>query len=227
MKEKKKDSDQLVMKEEYSLSIGANNLLNEMIWPATRYCIGRHSYVSNYAQTYWSIIQTNRDKFDEERLQFYARDIKDNIARLMHLWHNVRCENTGNDRIVYDPYFLLTRWMHMHPGERFGDYDFRVDCMDGDIIALKRPVPLTDSEMTWCKIPDCDLSKWSKLASCLSDTVIINTVDNNSFHAVKTYSLTRYSAEEGYEWEERYVDVNNWYRYIPSYLIQSIDNGER
>ena len=40
--------------------------LNDLLWQATRYCIGRRSYVSGLAQDYARIIRRNRDKFSEK-----------------------------------------------------------------------------------------------------------------------------------------------------------------
>lgn len=41
-------------------------VLNDLLWQATRYCIGRRSYVSGLAQDYARIIRRNRDKFSEK-----------------------------------------------------------------------------------------------------------------------------------------------------------------
>lgn len=48
------------------LTLSPGTVLNDLLWQATRYCIGRRSYVSGLAQDYARIIRRNRDKFSEK-----------------------------------------------------------------------------------------------------------------------------------------------------------------
>ena len=202
------------------IKIDPSTLLNEMIWPATRYCIGRHSYVSSYAETYWGIIRRYRENFNEERLQCYARDIKDNIAQTMRWWENIEVEGTGNDCIKFDPYSLLSRYLFEHPGCDFASNDFEINCLHGVVRVYKRDTPLTESQMTFCKVPDIDLAEWSKLASCISNSFKVD-IEGKEIEVIKVYNQTRYSVDEPWKWELELRLVDNWKRVLNvDYLIK-------
>lgn len=191
------------------IKIDSSTLLNEFIWPATRYCIGRHTYVSRYAETYWQIIRANRKAFDEDRLQFYARDIKDNIAQQMRWWKNIDVEGTGNDRIRFDPYFLLTRYIYEHPDTDFASTDFEIDCLHGVVRTHPRETALTDSEKGFAKVPDCDLEEWSKLASCISDSFTIE-IDGKEYELIRVFEEVRYYTDEDWKWKEYLRLTSDW-----------------
>lgn len=191
------------------IKIDPSTLLNELMWPAARYCVGRHTYVSGYAETYWRLIQANRKAFDEDRLQFYARDIKDNIAKVMRWWKNIEIEGDGNDRIVYDPYFLLTRYMFENPQTDFASTDFVINCIHGVVKTYKRETPLTDSEMGFAKVPDCDLEEWSKLASCISNAFTIE-IDGKEYELIRVFEEVRYSTDEDWKWKEYLRLTSDW-----------------
>lgn len=199
---------------EDGVTIDPRTLLNEIIWPATRYCVPRHTYVCSYARVYWDIIRHNRDKFDEVRLQFYARDIKERIAETMCFWRNVECENWSNDRIEYDPYFLLTRYLYYTPNCVFEQTDFEIDCITGQVKTFPRRKPLTEAEMTWSKAPNMDLFEWSKLASCIADAEEVTLTDGTTQRVIETYDYVLY--EDGNEgWEKRLITVERWGVYVP------------
>lgn len=222
------------MRRTKEIKIDASELLDAIIWPATRYCIGRHTYVSYYARDYWDIIRRNRKAFNEERLQFYARDIRDYIAQSMRWWKNVEVEGTGNDRIKYDPYFLLCRYLYEHPDCDFASTDFGINCMNGVVRAYKRETPLSESEMAYSKAPDCDLEEWSRLACCISQAFTIEIGDKKR-EVFRTYVQARYGADEPWHWELELMLTDEWGTHInmdylkknhPEALEQIKEEGE-
>lgn len=205
------------------IKLSGDTLLNEIMWPAARYCIGRHTYVSSYAETYWRIIRNNRKAFSEERLQFFARDIKSNIANVMQFWKNINIEGAGNDRIKFDPYFLLTRYLYENPDIDFAATDFDIDCMSGEIAMSKRERPLTDAEMAWAKVPDTDLECWSMLASSISDAYTVQAKEVGDVEVIDAYEQVRYSVIEPWRWEKRLRTTGSWFQYVPQECLIEAD----
>lgn len=204
------------------IKLSGDTLLNEMMWPATRYCIGRHTYVSSYAETYWRIIRNNRKAFSEERLQFFARDIKNNIADAIGWWKNINIQCAGNERIKYDPYFLLTRYFYEHPDTDFCATDFDIDCISGEVKVTNRERPLTNTEIMFAKIPDHDLKCWSMLASSISDAHTVKVKEIGDVEVIETYEQVRYSANEPWRWEKRLRTTGSWFKYVPQeHLIEA------
>ncbi len=143
-----------------SITLSADTLLDKLMWQATRYCIGRHSYVSSYAEDYWRIIRKNWDKFNYDRLKFFARDIRAEVSDVVNYHSNIKVVNAYNDRIVYDAYTLLMRlpWI---PEDRVTI----VDCISGDIVLED-----TDNFKGSKFIPsewEHDLLPWIRLANCI------------------------------------------------------------
>ena len=208
------------------IKINPEILLDELLWPAARYCIGRHTYVSNYAETYWRIIRANRKAFNEDRLQFFARDIKNEIADTMRWWKNVKIEGEGNDRIVYDPYFLLTRYMYEYPHTEFASTDFEINCIHGVVRTYKRETPLTDTDMCHHQVPDCDLEEWSKLASCISNSFTIE-IDGKEYEVIRVFEKIRYSANEDWKWEQYLRLTSDWRKSLCKDVLKRIkENGD-
>lgn len=140
-------------------------LLDQMIWCATRYCIGRSSYVTTYAEDYWRVIRRNRDKFNPDRLKFFARDIRAYVSNVVGCCHNVRVENAYNDCIVYDAFTLLSKYLD-GMAEAPHDKKFTVDCVSGEVAEENYnpngyPVYFNHSERQH------DLLPWVRLANCI------------------------------------------------------------
>lgn len=215
------------------VKLSGDTLLNELMWPAARYCIGRHTYVSSYAETYWQIIRNNRKAFNEEELQFFARDIKTYIANSMRWWKNIDVEGNGNDRIKYDPYFLLTRLMYESQTIKdndpeafsihFASTDFGIDCISGEVAMRKRERPLDNADMVWANVPDNDLEGWSLLARCISDAYTVQVVGIGEVEVIDAYEKVRYSANEPWRWEKRLRLTGCWTKYVPQEHIIEAD----
>lgn len=140
-------------------------LLDQMFWCATRYCIGRKSYVCSYAEDYWHVIRRNRDKFNPNQLKFFARDIRAYISDVVGHYSNVRVENAYNDRIVYDAYTLLAKHLASEK-EIPRDRRYVVDCISGDIQTESRE---PERIFSLFKPEECEyyLLPWVRLANCL------------------------------------------------------------
>ena len=190
--------------------LSPDTLLNDLLWQATRYCIGRRSYVSGLAQDYARIIRHNRDKFTPDRLQFYARDIRAEISRCVGYHGNVQVENAYNDIIRHDAYTLLYKHLKDLPEAPY-DKKYTVDCVSGEITekAYKpNGYPIYFNPKEW----ECDLRQWVLLA---------NSID-------RRYKITckRDSQEETCECtvdhQGRYTCMDNWNRHPIPELITDI-----
>lgn len=145
-------------KKEITLNVES---FDNLLWCATRYCIGRHSYVSTYAEDFWRIINANRGKFNPNRLKFFARDVRTEVSCVVNYHGNVQVENVYNDRIVYDAYTLLARLPHIQK-----DVEYTVDCISGEI--TEEPYK-TNGLQTHFNLSEwaCDLLPWVRLANCI------------------------------------------------------------
>jgi hypothetical protein len=144
------------------VTLNADTLL-ELIWNATRYCIGRHSYVSTYANDYWHLIRLNRDKMNENRLRFFARDIRSQISTCMQFGKGIYVKGNSNDRICYDAHSLICQWLMAHPDVDYTKGEFFVDCING----IVEHDNVQDTVDTLRRFPDIDLQIWARLADCI------------------------------------------------------------
>ena len=211
-------------KEQYkdTVTLSCDFLLDELLFPAIRYCINRHSYVSSYAQDYWNIIRHNQEAFNTERLKFFAGDIKAQISDAMNWWKNVHTTEAYNNTIKYDAYFLLTKFLYEHQNIKFEEYDFDINCFTGSVVATKRETPLTDSEKAWNDIPNCDLSPWSHLASRITDGFMVIVKGNDNTQKVEvceSYDYVRYEGEAEHHWVKYYNVVDSWRQIVPEEII--------
>lgn len=154
------------MKPNNTITLSAEHFLNEILWPATRYCIGRQSYVTSYAEGYWHIIRQNLDKFDPDRLCFFAADIRAYISDCVSYYDNVHVENAYNDRIRYDAFSLLYKYIEAIPLEERTDETYTVDCLSGEVTAepfkpKDYPIRFGHKERLY------DLLPWVRLANCI------------------------------------------------------------
>lgn len=145
-----------------SITLNADTLLDKLMWPATRYCIGRHSYVSSYAEDYWQIIRKNWDKFNYDRLKFFARDIRAEVSHDIGFFSNIMVNNAYNDRIVYDAYTLLAKlWPRYNDVP--ADKTVIVDCISGEITEVREgagfnifvPSDYAVDYLPWIRLANC------------------------------------------------------------------------
>lgn len=191
------------------IKIGADILLNDMMFSATRYCIGRHSYVSTYAEDYWHIIHSNFDKFTYDRLKFFAKDIRANIANIMGSYYNIEIKNGYNDRIVYDPYTLLVEYLNNHP-ETSIDVQFTIDCIAGKVEA--GTTQYQNVSTFFPKSWEIDLIPWIRLANCIDRQVEVTCEkDGKAEKAICTQDPTG-----------EYTCIDNWNRHPIKESIKEI-----
>lgn len=188
-----------------SITLNADTLLDELMWPATRYCIGRHSYVSLYAEYYWQIIRKNWGKFNYDRLKFFARDIRAEVSDVVNYHSNIKVVNAYNDRIVYDAYTLLMRlpWI---PEDKV----IVVDCISGDI---------ADEDMDGFEgskfIPsewEHDLLPWIRLANCIDRKYEVTCEKDGKIE--KAICIQ--------DPDGTYTCVGNWYRSVNPEFIKEV-----
>lgn len=139
---------------------------DSLMWYASRYCIGRHSYCSATAHEIWEAIVANRDALSRDRLEFFARDIRAQVSDVLR-WHsNMSIENTFNSTIVYDAYTLYLDYMRMHPDIDAARTKFHIDCVEGTVDT--EPMPDNGEQTSMSAFShDSDLNQWVKLADCI------------------------------------------------------------
>ncbi len=142
---------------------------DNLLWCATRYCIGRHSYVSSYAQDFWHIIQANREHLSQDRLEFFARDIRAEVSNRIDVYGNVSIKHAYNDCIKYDALSLLAEHIKQHRwDQRTHETFYEVDCLTGDVSAF----PWDENKRQSYNVPfhvcnEHDLPYWVLLANCI------------------------------------------------------------
>lgn len=197
-----------------AIAVPVDQLLNDIIWPAVRYCIGRSSYVSTYAQDYWKLISQNFNKFDRKRLVFFARDIRAEISEHIKFCQNTHVDNAYNSTIVKDAYSLMMEYLHQHPEVRYKKVFFEIDCVD-----------CTVTEKPW-EVPDeykfsgfeysVDLPAWITLANCLDSQKEATIKDNEG--SEQTFICVEQPTRDGLS----YVLVDNWSIHLDSDYIVSV-----
>lgn len=141
---------------------------DNLLWCATRYCIGRHSYVSGYAQDFWRIIQRNRGLLKEDRLKFFARDIRAEISNRMNCYGNILVHNADNHCIKYDALSLLANYVQNHPEQKEGETFYEIDCITGNVEASSWAIESRRSALLPFYIcNEFDLPYWALLANCI------------------------------------------------------------
>ncbi len=187
---------------------------DNFLWCATRYCIGRHSYVSSYAQDFWQIIQTNSKQLNKNRLQFFARDIRTEISNQIHFYDNVNIKNAYNDCIKYDALTLLAAYARTHPDVKEHETYYDVDCISGKVLAFpwneqdKRPHAIA---FQVCN--EHDLPYWVLLANCIDRQYEVKLAwDGNE----RTEFCIKHPIDESY------VTVSNWsISVIEKYIVET------
>lgn len=193
-----------------TIKISAETLLDELLWYATRYCIGRRSYVTGNAEDYWRIIHHNRDKFSAERLKFFARDIRVYISDAVGFYSNVQVDNAYNDRIVYDAYTLLAKHL-ADEKEMPRNRRYVVDCISGDIQTESRE---PERIFSLFKPEECEyyLLPWVRLANCIDRQYEVTC--KNASKVDKAICIQ--------DPDGTYTCVENWNRFANTEYIKDI-----
>ncbi len=195
------------------ITLSPSNLDN-LLWCATRYCIGRHSYVNSYAQEFWRIIQANRQKLNKNRLLLFARDIRTEISDRVHCYDNVSVKNAYNNYIKYDALTLLAEYARQHPEVKEHETFYEIDCISGKVLAFpwddkdKRPYAIP---FQVCNIHD--LPYWALLANCIDRQYEVKLAwDGNE----RTEFCVKHPIDESY------VVVSNWHTSVIEEYIAEV-----
>lgn len=210
-----------------TISVGE---FDNLLWPAYRYCIGRHSYANGYVSDYWSIIKRNRDKFSQDRLAFLARDVRNYICDTL-AWHdNFELVNCGNDRIVSDAYTLFAEYMVAHPDTDVKATHFTIDCQACRVTTKPyeptQPRYDTNGEKVWqptAKDPSEELSfvrDYILFANCL-DSQYRCELAKDSYREVCDVVLA--PIYEYDRWGFRWQRVDNWHLSPASEYVVSVN----
>lgn len=156
-----------------NITISASTLLDDFLFCVARYCIGRHSYVSMYASEIWNIIDKNLDKFDHDRLLFFAGDLRAEISdRVGRYFSQFKVENAYNHDIVKDANTLLADYLDEHPDVDIKKTKFYIDCVNCTVETEPyTPKPDDYSLGDLFTLPDHDLSAWALLADRIESAV--------------------------------------------------------
>lgn len=188
---------------------------DNLLWCATRYCIGRHSYVSSYAQDFWRIIRSNRELLKEDRLKFFARDIRAEVSDRVNCYGNISVQHAYNDCIKYDALTLLASYVREHPEQKECETFYEVDCLTGEV----NTSPWTLENQRSYSLPfqvcnEIDLPYWVLLANCIDRQyeVKLNCNGNERTELCVKHPIAK----------EEYVIVNNWSTYVCNDFIVEV-----
>lgn len=159
------------------IKLDADWLMNNCLCWAMRYCMYRSSYATSDTLEMAELINKNRDKFNENKINVILRDLRNCANERLGYLDNVELDNYLDAPLV--AYHLIAKELAENPDIRFCDYDWKVDCFTGVVERTKRGKPLllngiTDSTQ---RLYDCDI-----------DSVVnaIAILDQNNRYIVKT-----------------------------------------
>ena len=184
---------------------------DNLLWCATRYCIGRHSYVSYYAQDFWRIIQRNLELLDKDRLEFFARDIRAEVSDRINRYSNIAIEFAHNDCIHSDALTLLASYARSHPEKNESETFYEVNCFTGNVksctwVFESHSIPFQLSN-------EVDLTYWVLLANCIDNQYEVKLQCNDK---ERTVICVKHPIDESY------VTVDNWSTSICNDMIIDI-----
>ncbi len=184
---------------------------DNLLWCATRYCIGRHSYVSGYAQDFWRIIQSNREHLKQDHLEFFARDIRAEVSDRMNRYRNISVQNAYNDCIRYDALTLLADYVQKHPEQKESETSYEINCITGEVYSEpwepndKYPFPFQVCN-------EIDLPYWVLLANCIDRQYEVTLNCNGN---VRKELCIKHPTIGG-----EYTVVNNWSTCVcPQFMV--------
>jgi hypothetical protein len=197
-----------------AVTLDADTLLNDIIWQASRYCVGRTSYVSTNAYLYWQIIRMNRSKFDSARLRFFARDLRANISDVLHWRRGINVTNAYNDRIESDAYTLLMMYLMEHPSIDPKTTRFDIDCLQCTVTSEPLQVKLAGMDTMPSEFNS--LLPWVMLADCIDRQYEVFTEYNGKKEAHRCILVYGYENQGYYS---RFYPVDNLRAYIPQEYV--------
>lgn len=158
------------------IPVQSSILLDALFFCAARYCIGRHSYVSAYASDIWEVIEKNFDKFNPKRLAFFAKDIRSEISeRVSRYFSQFTVEGSYNHSIVKDAHTLLCEYLQEHRDTDMDKTKFHIDCVKCTVETEPyEPRPNDYTTSTLDRLPDHDLTVWSRLAGRIDEILTKN-----------------------------------------------------
>ena len=147
------------MRNETFIILDTDWLMKKLIISAMRYDAYRSSYVVSDLTDIALLIHRNRDKFNADRVEWLARDLRETASQRLAWLANVNVEDEFNDRNKHDAYNLIAQHLEKNTDMRFCDYDWEVDCLSGDLIAHPREEPLTTFSGNYLQsLYDCDIA---------------------------------------------------------------------
>ncbi len=206
---------------------------DNLLWPAYRYCIGRHSYANSYIRDYWSIIKRNRDKFSKDRLAFLARDVRSYIAETLGWFDNFSVQDASNDRIVKDPYTLLAEYLIAYPYTNVYDTHFVINCVDCSVNIKpyhpRKPRYDADGEVIWQPKAGNPIDE----LSFVRDYILFANCIDSQFRCELAKDIYRETCDivsapiyEKGEWGFRWQRVDNWHLSPATEYIISVNKNE-
>lgn len=157
----------MTKKKDRSIHVSPATFLNKLLWNATRYCIGRQSYVSSYAFDFIQLINDNRDKLSEVRLREYANDIRREISHRVKFTHGILIE--GNSYRV-DAYTLFCTYIYgrgIKSLKELAQYDYLLNVKESTVQPLPASDPIENEKSFASLLMWHDLNEWAKLANSI------------------------------------------------------------
>lgn len=213
------------------IELDADWLLDNCLVWAARYCASRSSYAISYLSDYVTLINKNREKFNPNRVQHLASDLRRIASERLSFYKNVKVENYYNSCNTYEAYYLIGEYLANHPDMRFCDYNWNVDCVTGQIDIEKRDEPLLDFTGRIKSLYDMDIDIVSRAAAMLSNSQHFKVTTRYNGKEEWTIAAKHISAEQIYDkvkhetidfkYRVVYISLNRADSYItPKYITE-------
>ena len=173
------------------------NSLEDFIWMSYRYCIGRHTIAAaSHAGSIANLIFKNLDKFEKEKLEFMASDIRQCIL----------------DNVRFNSYIKVVN-QHNNP-----DWDFYSELL---LTSMRCPtsrevvytIDFDKREVTWKKIEDIANFRhnWEEFDSMYTNLIpwvkLANALDSKCHKKVTARINNRFETEECFPYVAEYHGV--------------------
>lgn len=207
---------------ECNISMNADIFLDDYLWQATRYCVGRRSYVSTMGYDYAKLIHKNLNEFNSERLEFYARDILENVADSIKYYDNIHIDNAYNNSIKTDPITLILKYIKENniSSNDIDKWKFDVDCtyntVKGTLYNGEKQVSLLFNQHEIVH-----LISWVDLANSLINIYKVDLTNGDTYYVVKSINYV-YSNSNNLEFVYRNIENMNSSTYINPVYIKEI-----
>lgn len=211
------------------ITIDADWLINSCLCWAMRYCMYRSSYATSDTLEMAQLINANRDKFNENKINIIIRDLRNCANERLEFLDNVELDNRLDYPFV--AYQLIAKELAENPDIRFCDYDWYVDCFTGETKRTKRDKPLMIYQGADCpmRLYDCDIDIVAIAIGILDkdNRWLVRTEyqgKKNTTTCFRLYGTSLLDKGGVEKWELKYIPLNKPQSWIANEYITEVEH---